>query len=67
VDVGSAFLCFGTGSCNWRLYKNKGGEEYLLYESEVREGKNNKFNPLRINEKRLCNNAPKQPIIFRFF
>jgi hypothetical protein len=36
VDVGSYFLCFGTGTCHWRLYKVKGGEQYLLYESEVR-------------------------------
>jgi hypothetical protein len=67
VDVGSYFLCFGSGTTHWRLYKSKGGEEYLLYESEVREGKNNRFNPLKINEKRLCNNNPQQLIIFRFF
>jgi hypothetical protein len=67
VDVGSFFLCFGSGAARWRLYKVKGSEEFLLYESEVREGKSNLFNPLRINEKRLCNNNPQQPIIFRFF
>ncbi len=33
----------------------------------MREGKDNRFNPLKINEKRLCNNNPKQPIIIRFF
>lgn len=67
LDVGSYFLCFGSGSAHWRLYKSKGSEEYLLYESEVREGKNNKFNLLKINEKRLCNNDMQQPIIIRFF
>jgi hypothetical protein len=49
------------------MYKLKNNEPYLLYESEVREGKNNRFAPLKINEKRLCNNNPKQPIIIRFF
>lgn len=67
LDVGSYFLCFGEGGAHWKLYKVKNNEEYLLYESEVREGKDNRFNPVKINEKRLCNNNPKQPIIFRFF
>lgn len=65
--MGAYFLCFGEGSAHWKLYKIKNNEEYLLYESEVREGRDNRYNPLKINEKRLCNNAPKQPIIFRFF
>lgn len=67
IDVGSYFLCFGEGGCHWKLYKAKNDGEYLLYESEVREGKDNRFNPFKINEKRLCNNNPKQPIIIRFF
>jgi hypothetical protein len=67
IDVGSYFLCFGDGGCRWKLYKIKNNEEYLLYESEIREGKDNRFNAFKINEKRLCNNNPKQPIIFRFF
>lgn len=36
VDVGSFFLCFGSGTARWRLYKLKGNEEFLLYESEVK-------------------------------
>lgn len=49
IDVGSYFLCFGYGGSHWKLYKVKNGEEYLLYESEVREGKNNRFNQMKIN------------------
>ena len=49
IDVGSAFLCFGESGCQWKLYKIKRESEYLLYESEVKEGKNNRFNKLRIN------------------
>jgi hypothetical protein len=67
VDVGSFFLCFGTGGCHWKMYKLKNNEEFILYESEVKDGKNNRFNPVRINEKKLCNNNLKQPIIFRFY
>jgi hypothetical protein len=33
LDVGSAFLCFGEGGAQWKLYKIKNNEEYLLYES----------------------------------
>lgn len=49
VDVGSAFLCFGESGCQWKLYKIKRNSEYLLYESEMREGKNNRFNKHRIS------------------
>jgi hypothetical protein len=33
IDVGSFFFCFGERGCQWKLYKVKAGEEYLLYES----------------------------------
>jgi hypothetical protein len=33
LDVGSACLCFGEGRAQWKLYKIKNNEEYLLYES----------------------------------
>lgn len=39
----------------------------MLYESESHLGGTNRYNQLRINEKRLCNNDPKQPIIIRFY
>jgi hypothetical protein len=67
LDVGAAFLCFGEGGAQWKLYKIKNNEEYLLYESECKEGKNNRYQHFKINQKRLCNNNPKQPIILRFF
>ena len=51
----------------FRLYKLKAGEEYLLYESEYRNGSDNRYDRVKINEKRLCNNNPEQPIMIRFY
>ncbi len=39
----------------------------MLYESETKPGKNNRYQHMKINQKRLCNTNPKQPIILRFF
>lgn len=67
LDVGSAFLCFGEGGAHWKLFKIKRNEEYILHQSEVREGKNNRYARFKIKESKLCNNNPKQPIVLRFY
>jgi len=51
----------------WKLFKIRRNEEYLLYESEVKEGKNNRFAHFKINEFKLCNGLPKQPIFIRLY
>ena len=67
LDVGGWCCCFGDGSVRWTLNKTINSVEYPLYESEIKKGKENNFNIVKINENRLCNKNPKQPIILRFF
>lgn len=67
LAVGSSFLCFGEGGAHWKLYKVKRNEEILLHQSEVREGKNNRYAHYKIKESKLCNKNPKQAIIIRFY
>ena len=51
----------------FRLYKLKNNSEYLLYESEVRDGTDVRFKRVCINEKKLCNNNPTQNIILKMY
>ncbi len=67
IDVGSWFLCFGSANTFFKIYKVKKEEEFLIYESEVKEGKNPTFNQVKLKVKKLCNNNPLQPIIVRFY
>lgn len=51
----------------FRLYKMKNNAEYLLYESEIRDGTDVRFKKVVLNEKKLCNNNPDQPIILNMY
>ena len=51
----------------FRMYKLKNNSEYLLYESEVKDGSNPQFKRVIMNEKKLCNNNPDQPIILKMY
>jgi hypothetical protein len=61
------FLCFGSTSPMFRLYKIKNNSEYLLYESEIREGNDPRFKKVVMNEKKLCNNDPNQMIMLKMY
>ena len=67
LDVGTSFLCFGEGGAHFKLFKIKRNEEYMLQESKVKVGQNNRFGHVKVRESKLCNNNPKQPIVIRFY
>ena len=51
----------------FRMYKIKNNSEYLLYESEVKDGNDPRFKRVVMNEKKLCNNDPDQPIVLKMY
>ena len=63
----SWFLCFGSTSPMFRLYKIKNNSEYLLYESEIRDGTDVRFKKVLLNEKKLCNNNVNQQVVLRTY